>query len=79
MTGGGRSLSAMNGYWTHPSISCSSPSFFQCGGEDKDPGTSNGILESAELDSVSSFEARLGLLGSTFAFFFSCQKTDPAR
>lgn len=45
----------------------------------KGPGTSNGILESAELDSVSSFKARLGLLGSTFAFFFSCQKTDPAR
>lgn len=50
-----------------------------CGEGNKGPGTSDGNLESAELESDSSFKVRLGLLGSPFAFFFSCQKTDPAR
>lgn len=80
--GGGWLLSAVNGYQTHSSISCSSSRFlffFSCGEGDKSPGTFDGNLESVELESDSNFEAELGLLGSTFAFFFSCQKTDPAR
>lgn len=39
-----------------------------CGEGDRGPGTSDGNLESAELESDSGFKAKLGLLGSTFVF-----------
>lgn len=78
MVGGGRFLSAVNGYQTHPSFPVRPLASF-CGERDKGPGAFDGDLESAELERDSSFKSGLGLLGSTFAFFFSCQKTDPAR